>query len=250
MSNEAFDDELIDQYLDGRMNQKERRRFEEQMAQQPDLAEEVALHRDIREGIAMFEYHNLKEKLKQLDQHIISPPENHKSGNSRRLFTWIVVAASFATLMLLGYLLLEQSESPQMLVSAYYQAYPNVMNPVDRSSAIADNTLTEALHAYEVGEYQQAITLFEQNKEQMSEGHYFYLAMSYFEMDQTAQSIALLEQVIQKNDSLFYFPALWYQALAYLKTDQIPSAKDNLKTLAEEENSYQKEAVELLEKLE
>lgn len=249
MSKEDFDDELIDKYLDEQMDQEERRFFEEQMTLNPDLAEEVALQRDIRSGVDFFEYKSLKEELNLSDMNVMARPGNHNANNGRRLYTWVAVAASFIAFIVLGYWLLEKTESPQALVSSYYQRYPNVLNPVDRSASGMEDPLAQALHAYESGEYQQAVTLFEQNEEQMSEGHLFYLAMSYFELDQAEQSIMLLNQVIRKKDPLFYFPALWYQALAYLAMDHTQPAKDNLKILTEEENSYQQEAYDLLQEL-
>lgn len=250
MSNKAFDSEIIDQYLDGRMAQEERSHFEEKMAQNADLAEEVALQRDIRSGIDFFAYKNLKDKLKQSDDSAAESPVQQNPGNGRRLYTWIAVAASFSGFLLLGYLLLETGTKNQALVADYYQTYPNVLSPIDRSSSGVDDRLSQALQAYEAGAYQQAAILFEQNEEQMSEGHRFYLAMSYFELDQIEQSVAMLEQVTQKQGSLFYFPALWYQALAYLKTDQVMQAKENLDILTRNDNSYQEKAIDLLEALE
>ncbi len=249
MNHEAFDQEAIGRYLEDSMDQEEKLLFEQQMAQQPGQAAEVALQRDIQQGIRAYGYAGLKKLLKNADRH--SPPaEDSPPGNGRRLYTWMLVAASLATVLLLAYLLLPDQTIPQTLVASYYQPYPNILSPADRSPLSAENSLKQALYAYESGNYRQSIALFEQNESQWQEGHHFYLALSYYEADQPACTADLLHKVIEKKDSLFYEPALWYQALAYIRTGRIQSARENLKILAGDNNSYRQKAVDLLEDIE
>lgn len=251
MSNEAFDfdNEHIDRYLDGQMEEGERAAFEQQMAQNTRLAHEVELLQDIRNGIDLYGLNNLKEKLKDSDYDPGGLHDVHQSGSRHRLYAWMAVAASLAAVLLLGYIFFYNKADHQALVADRYQTYPNIISPVDRSSADTGDELKQALYAYENGQYQKAAMLFERNADQLDEAYRFYQALSYFEIDQVEKTIDLLSRVKEKEDSLFYFPSLWYQALAYLKTDRMVQARDNLKALSEVENSYQHEASNLLEEI-
>lgn len=251
MSNEAFDfdNEPIDRYLDGQMEEGERVTFEQQMAQNARLAHEVELLQDIRNGIDLYGLKYLKERLKASDHNPVGLQDAQKAQNRYRLYVWAPVAASLAAILLVGYIFFHNQADYRALVAARYQTYPNIISPVDRSSADTGDELKEALYAYEHGQYQRAATLFERNADQLDEGYRFYQALSYFEIDQTDKAIDLLSRVKEKENSLFYFPSLWYQALAYLKTDRMMQARDNLELLSEVENSYQQEASNLLEEI-
>lgn len=250
MNNKAFDSEAIDRYLSGQMKEAEKVRFEVQIVQDAELAQEVELHRDIRNGIDIFELTSLKEKLRASEHPSSGATGPPKAGNGQWLYTWVAAAASLGVVLLLGYLFLQGNVDNQALVAANYQPYPNILSPVDRSSEATRDELKEALYAYENGRYEKAITLFEQNESQLNEGYRFYQALSYFETGRTDRAIQRLDLVIEKQDSLFYFPSLWYQALAYIQTNQVMQAKDNLETLIRNGNSYQSEAKALLEELE
>ncbi len=248
MDHEAFDQEAIGRYLKDLMDQEEKFLFEQQMAQQPGLAAEVVLQRDIQQGIRAHGYTSLKELLKNADRN--SPPaEDSPPESGHRLYTWMLVAASLAAVLLLGYLLLPNQPGHQTLVASYYQPYPNILSPADRSPLEAEDSLKQALYAYESGNYRQAIALFEQNEGQWHEGHRFYLALSYYEAGQPARTVDLLHKVIKKKESLFYEPALWYQALAYIRIARVQPARENLKTLAKDNNSYRQKATDLLESI-
>ncbi len=254
MSREQANTEWIEKYLDGTLSAEEKKLFEAQLKQDEELTEEVKLHQDIRLGIQLFASSTLKETLGLSDQDAVlfknsAEPKPSNANDGQRLYTWMVVAASLSTILFLGYLLLENTSSDQALVSSYYQSYPNILNPVNRSAIAAEDVLTHALHAYEERQFQEAITLFEKHEGNMQGGYRFYYALSFLETDQPEQAIEILETVVEERVPLFYHPALWYQALAYLKINQKSKAREKLNILAEVENSYQQNANALLEAL-
>ncbi len=164
--------------------------------------------------------------------------------------TWVAIAASLLTVLLLGYLFVPSASSPQELYAAHYQPFPNLINPAQRSTEVEEATVLErAVRAYDEQQYDQAIALFGQADALSAPGYTFYYAASYLGLGQPARAIPLLEQVVQEKTDLFYEPGLWYLALAHLQANNPEAASPYLQTLAEREGDYTEEARELLEEL-
>lgn len=238
----------IDQYLSGEMKSQERLAFEARLAEDAELRRKLELQRDLLAGM---DYHyslELKKKLQAGDTPVSSSP---KSGKSRPLFPWVVgIAATFLLLLLAGYFYVSSTTSPTDLYAANYQPYPNIINPLERSGAMPEDTKSRALIAYEKGAFEKAIRLFQEAEGPLSPGHHFYLGLSYLEIGNQNQAIARLQKVIESEDQTFYLPALWYQGLAYLSAQEVEAAEEVLKKLTEEEDStYYERAQEILSDL-
>lgn len=239
--------DLADRYYRGELSSDERREFERQMEQDAELKKKVLLHKDLLEGIDYHFSQGLKSKLQQADQGSESVTKGVKH---RHLWKGLGVAASVLFLFLLGYLLLDQQASPEEVYQAYYQPYPNIINPVERSAGQTEDDLSTAMRAYEQGRYQDAIALFEQQFDELSPSYRFYLALSYLETDQNQQALKLLEEVEKIGDETFYLPSLWYQALANLAAGKTEEAQMVLQKLIHAgDNTYSSKAEEIVDAL-
>ena len=254
MQDRPDNDHTLDRYLRDEMSDQERRAFEEQLSTDDALTEALALHRDTLEGIRLDGSQALKRRLQAVEAALASPAPvvvAEKKTHRRFLTTWVAIAASLLTAVLLGYLFIPTASSPQELYVAYHQPFPNLINPAQRSTDnVAEETvLGRAVRAYDRAQYAEALTLFAQGDAQSDPGYTFYYGVSYLELDQPAQAIPLLERVVQEKTGLFYEPGLWYLALAHLKANDPAAAKPYLHTLAEQEGDYTKEARELLKEI-
>ncbi len=246
-------DHTLDRYLRDEMDDQERKTFEEQFSTDDALTEELALHRDAMEGICLDGSQELKKRLQAVEAELANPAPavaDTKETNQRFLITWVAIAASLLTVLLLGYLFVPSSSSPGELYVAYYQPFPNLINPAQRSTEVKEETfLEQAVRAYDAQQYDQAIALFEQGDALSAPGYNFYYAASYLGMDQPERAISLLERVVQEKTDLFYEPGVWYLALAHLQANNPEAARPYLQTLAEREGDYTEEARELLEEI-
>ena len=86
--------ERIEAYLDGALSEEERARLEQDMAADPALAEEVALHRSLDNMMADKEKLNFRRKLDEVGQAYTQPP----SSGSRWLWPVVLLAAALAAL--------------------------------------------------------------------------------------------------------------------------------------------------------
>ena len=272
MEKHAYDSDTLERYLLGLMDVQEKQRFEKALHQNPALQEDLTLQQDIMQGIRLHGSQDMKHLLQGVEQEINSPPTpqarssppmtssmsakpdpgTRRKPSGRPLLMWLAVAASLLMVVLLGYLLVRNSPAnPQTLYAAYYEPYPNIINPAQRSGDDAEATVPErAVRAYEAGQYAQAIELFGQTDAVSSNvGFAFYYALSYLGAEQPTAAIPLLEPLAQNERVLFYEPARWYLALAYLDTDQPDAAVPYLKQLASTNGDYAEEAQQLLQDL-
>lgn len=254
MEQPIYNDDDLERYLLGTMDAPEKQAFEQQLATNTALSDALALHRDTIAGIQLDGSQALKKQLQQVEADLVGEgrprAEERKKTSQRPLITWLALAASLLTVMLLGYLFLPNA-SPEDTYLAYYQPYPNLINPAQRSADIREETVLErAMRAYDSQQYVQALALFEQGNAFSDPGYTFYYGASYLGVNQPEKAILLLEQVADQPESLFYTPALWYLALAHLKTDDTAAAVPYLEKLSTAEGDYVREARELLEELE
>ena len=247
-------DEDLDRYLLGEMDESEKRAFDDKLTTDTALADAVVLHQDTIAGIRLDSSLTLKKHLQEVEASLAgeasSPATEKKKSTQRPLVTWLALAASLLSVMLLGYLFLPGT-SPEDMYAAYYEPYPNLINPAQRSAEIREETVLEqAMRAYDSQQYMQALALFEQGDAVSNPGYTFYYGVSYLGGNQPERAIPLLERVADQPDSLFYHPAKWYLALAHLKTKNTTAALPYLKQLSAAEGDYVREAQELLEELE
>ena len=253
MEKHLYDDDDLERYLLGTMDEPERLAFEKQLSANPALADALQVHQDTTEGIQLDGSQALKEHLREVESELAGTGISRNPSDARTLrrplMTWLAVAASLLAVVLLGYLVLP-GPSPEKMYVAYYQPYPNLINPAQRSAEVKEETgLERAMRAYDGQQYVQALALFEQGDAFSNPGYTFYYAASYLGLNQPQKAIPLLERVAENQESLFYEPALWYLALAHLKMDDAAAAIPYLEKVATRDGDYAREAKEVLDEL-
>ena len=239
----------IDRYLSGDMTEREREAFDEQLLQDETLKLSLEMQKDIYQGIDFHFQADLKNKLQQ-EEESASGFSTRKLGKQRWLSQAMIVAVSLALLLGVGYWFVASQVSPEELYEAHYQPYPNILNPVERSAALPQDELGQAMMAYEQGNYEAAMETFQQQFDALEPSHKFYLALCLLEVGESKRAAATLQEVTHSQDDTFYLPALWYESLAYLQDQQTQKAQQILEKLLEQENStYHKRARKILDQL-
>lgn len=159
----------------------------------------------------------------QIKEKLASTGQELKGGTNRRVITadfWLkggLPAAAIIVFLLVGYIILNQTDSNQKLFSAYYNTYPNVIEPIERSNSVKEKS---ALAYYENGNYEKARELLEKEivKSPGDIGIQFYFSIRQLELDNVDFAILDLEAIADSDNLTFKEPATWYLVLAYLKT--------------------------------
>lgn len=241
--------EKIERYLLGAMQAEEKQAFEEEVRRNADLRLALELQQDIHRGISYHFQSDLKGMLQREEGDMANPRQGRHPGQ-RRFLLALAVAASFVLLLLAGYWYIASQQTPTDLYYAHYQPYPNIINPLERSGAAPTDPMARAMLAYEQANYDVAISLFEQQAEQLTPAYKFYLALSLLEVGESSRTVALLEEVAASENESLFLPALWYRGLAHLKANRTDEAREVLNQLLEQDDStYHPRAMEILEQL-
>lgn len=233
--------ELISKYIQNNLTPEEQKEFDTLIVTDTDFKKEVAFHEDIKKAAENKDDDNFRALLTDLESNV-------KQKNSP---TWWYVAASIVILLGATYFFsLKKPVSNEELFAVYFEPYRNITQPVARGEEL-ENLKTIAFNAYENGNFEKALTLFDtllSHKEESS--ILFYKANVLLKLNDAKKAITILEKKAIVKDS-FSEKIYWYLALSYLKDNDPEKSKEKLKLVLKVPNSdYKKEeARKLLEAL-
>jgi len=233
---------LIEKHIQNNLSSDEKLVFDDLLKNDIDFKKEVDFHS------------NLKKSIKHDDattfRNFISDLENNANQKATRkpFYKWFAAASIIVVLGLSYFLIPKQAVSTNTLFASYFEPYRNVVTPIVRGENMQDEK-TLAFIAYEKGEYQTAIILFSKLYSSTKEPYYlFYKANALLKLERAKEAIPLLLDHLKTNDTLTK-KTNWYLALAYLKIKDKMKAKELLKKVITTNAYHNKEAKELLKKI-
>ena len=266
MDRENLHIDLIEKYLDKRLNQEEKRLFDLELEENEDFVRDLNDMEFLIEGIRrLAETTTLDQKIARFER---SPKLSEDGEKSRRIFpdfehvkrySW-AIAASFTLVFVTTFSLfnLDQTPSHQKLYAAYYTPFENFGGT---RSAVADaeqDLWKEALRDYDDEKYADALTKFNDMTRRDYKGlteqsfypHYkIYRGNTLMKLNKHSEAIAVFTNLIE-NDAGMVIQARWYRAMCYLYTNNQVKLKAELSTISKiEKSSYAAKANKLLEEL-
>ncbi|MEM6342655.1 MAG: hypothetical protein AAF927_02200 [Bacteroidota bacterium] len=247
----------IEQYIQGELSPENQAEFEQAMAQDSELAAEVALQQDIEAAISEPEVAELEQKLAYLMRER-SPAKIILPSGWRK---W-AVAASVVLIVGLGYLLLReshQSRTPEEL----YLAYAELPSDLQLSSGIRSDPsgqesdpgisvwkVVDSLYQakeYGLAEEKLQTWLVQHPDPQANQTaiYYYYLGMVQLQMEQFSAAQHSLRKV---RSGPYAESANWYVGLADLRTNGTsPEVKKSIEQFLRYENPYREKAKAILD---
>lgn len=215
----------IDRYLSSKLSVKEREQFEQKLAEDPGLTEELRKWEPVYELVRLRARAELKKQLGKLDEEesIVQPRWN------RPLF-WSL-AATVLVLCLVGLWWTTQNDrySAESLVAMNLEPYEAPVQLRDEQGA----TEHEASTYFREGRYAEAALRFEElltDSASQTAITQFYAGHSFLLSNDPEKAILYLSPVVE-GLSPYREPARWYRALAYLKLGMIDSSRKDLQAL-------------------
>ncbi len=236
--------EQIDSYLLNVMSEKLKAKFEEAMANDILLKNEVMLRRDIMQGIRIDGRKKMKAALDEIHHQKDRTIQRSLVSRSKRLVPWLV-AAGLVLILSVHFLWNPRPQSD--LFSAYYQPYQLSLNLRNLENKQALTTIDQL---YTERNYTAAKPIIESYLEKNPNQKTLLLALAIcqFENKEYEKAISSLERL--ENDPFLRDQAHWYEVLIYLDRENIAEAIKNLKPLIDDPVSdHHDEAKKLLEEL-
>jgi hypothetical protein len=242
--------EKIEKYLKNQMNPADQQAFEQEMAGDSTLAEEVSSFRDIQQIVNVAGDETFLATLQSIEKELAEPAKPVAPVRplwNRRLA--IGIAAAILILLAGIWVFQPKTTDSSALFADNFQAYPP---PARLRGESTQNQIWDAARtAYLQENYAQAAQQFEALLAQDSLQQPLYLVHFYAGISQLAKVPPQLPAAIDHllfvaaTDSDYYQPAQWYLALAYVRNGEEHQAKALLEKMAAE-SSYRKDAVEAL----
>ena len=222
---------LFEQYLQGKLNAKDRRSFEESLSESPELNKQFEDYR--LTGIAIDLYH--KEELKE-ELMAMSAARHREDGQKRRQLMRVAAAIGALLTIAVGWLSISNLVTGTRTVdhAAIFREHfeiPQItalLNDEQDDEWAGIQTALRNEDCDELLSKLQTATFRESNQEEQAT-----LLINACKMKNEAPGAEVIKelQAIPEN-SIFYPQAQWYVALAYLKRVELDSAQAQLLQIA------------------
>ena len=257
--------DLIEKYLDNKLDQDEKLLFDAELEENEDFVRELNDMEFLIEGIRRSaETASVEQKLERYDH---SPKISEEGEKSRSVFpdfehvkrySW-AIAASFTLVFVTTFTLftLDKTPSHHKLYAEYYTPFENFGST--RSATNTEQDLwKEALSYYDEGNYIEALAKFNEMTQRDYKGlteqsfypHFkIYRGNTLMKLNKHGEAITVFTNLID-NDAGMVIHARWYRAMCYLYTNDLDNLKKELKSISEiQKSSYASKAQLLLEEL-
>lgn len=242
----------IDDYLMNYLDFKEQQEFEELSSENPKLATEVHLNREINNALLENDIMDLRSTIGNITN------EEHEDTKMRQLIPnrfntktsrYIGVAASVAAVISVGVMTLNKEKT------SAEELYKNVYHPYEatglyRSDAVASPEII-GIDLYNEKNYSGALDRFKIILNENSEHPIcnFYSGLCYQQLGDYKKAITSYQNVIDERDNLFIEQAEWYKALAQLQINDLKNAYQSFSLIVKNNGYYSKNAKEIIGKL-
>ena len=221
--------DIIDNYILGKMSDEERLAFEQEMSQDKNLQEEVALQHDIVRAI----------RLKAAKEHL-QAVEREIQAKERRRQVFIVklanVARVVAACLIIG-IIAGSSYYHVDTANTYRDCGLNIQSEIlaERGGARGEERCSDrAIAAMENGDYELALDIIEEGES---------IKFAFDDPNSTLREQALLEFKVEQED------LQWFKAVTYMRMGKWVKAKRLLKEIATSDSYYKTKAEKALMEL-
>jgi tetratricopeptide (TPR) repeat protein len=221
--------ELIDDYLDGRLSPKDRKLFEDLIEENPQYKSELVAKKNGRAAVELVEKGSLRPAVK----------------------SWLIsTAIAFLLVAMCFFLWTTLGMSPGEKLFAKYYDTPARQSVADAPFFEDSTLISDAFRAYDLGDFEKAGAMFEQAKIPPNSGYVlFYSGICQLELGRPEKAIPLFSLISTNSETISKEEASWYEALGYFKLNMLEKGKNPLKITAANPNPYQERAEAILKSL-
>ncbi|MBK9422246.1 MAG: hypothetical protein IPN44_14530 [Flavobacteriales bacterium] len=213
--------EAIEAYLLGTMPPEERHRFEQELAADALLRDEVELQGENTLAIELAGITRTLQAVRE-EHREMSPAASGKSWTIHLKY-----AAMVAVLMVGAVWWIARPPENERLFAEYYVEDPGLPVPM---SAVNDPVFQDAMVAYKLGDFAEARNKWGDllQREPSNDTLRYYMANTYLAEGDAQAAIPLYESVAGAPGSAFHDKARWYLFLSYLHEGRLNELPDTM----------------------
>jgi len=242
--------EWIDSYVEGELDSAGRKKFENELSINRDLALEYQLEKDLEITLGQEDLLDFRAKcMLAQDELNLSSKKFVKVVQFTRKY-WYAAASIFLIALITGGLILLNpgGYSSEKLFKMYYKSGETI--GMSRSGNV---NMVEALRYFSKNDFQAAESLFSiiLANDPKNIAVMYYSGISNIEIKNYPKAIQLFESIIRDGDNLYTENAEWYLGLTHLAAGELGQADIIFKNIsATPDHYYIDDAKSILEKIE
>lgn len=222
------DIELIDQYLNGELNDNQSNDLQAKLKEDPEFEKLMELQKEVISTI----------KTSAFEQDVQAYLDGTRETKSIRLNPSVITGIA-ASIVLIISVVFYFNQKDVNYYDQYFEPYPDLIS----QRAVTDNSY--AMYHYGRGEFQEAVAAFEE-MDAMSKDERFYAGIAYLSVGELDKAESNLSASLSTDWSSF---AIWYLALRFLKSQDYERAIQHLSQIQPGEFKYE-EAQKILGQIE
>ena len=259
--------ELIEKYVEGRLEGEAMTDFNTRMKSDKAFADEVTVYQQLMKGVESYGADDFMTKVGQWENEYKNAPKQEardtkndadgkvvKLSSRRQYIKYMGIAAAVALALFAGsQLFTSEGMTTQRAFNENFEAYQDVIT--DRGSSDV-STLKIGMGLYNKGTYDEAAEALEKYITQEINNDRppnellparFYLANAQL-AEGNIESAVNNFKIVSSSENSFQQQSDWFLALAFLKTDNLPNTKAQLNLILQnKKHSYAKKAGKLME---
>ncbi|MCK9205769.1 MAG: hypothetical protein M0P66_01535 [Salinivirgaceae bacterium] len=247
MKNSEMQTQKILNYLYGEMNPQEKNSFEQELEQDRHLRNELKLHEEIDKAI------NKEIKVQQFRMKLEGIHQQEFGAKKEKVLNiqnkWYWAAASITVFSGTAvYTLMKSANSTDRLFNRYYEVWQPGLTT---RGVETESELMNIYQLFESKKYEETIWAINQMDKSTQHSPKIMLlkGCTLMELNEFDHAIEVFNHFDSDSYTLYTDAGKWYKALCYLKKEDTDKARNLLGKIVEEDNTYSKEAIELLKKL-
>lgn len=247
----------IQRYLDGKMKGEELKKFRDDLQKDPELVQELDLHRSVGEIIVAQDEERFRKKLQNAyKEYKILTSGTQSNSDKKSVFNIFRKAAVYLPVAaLIGFLIFFQwnrKVSNNKIFNDYFAVYDiDIINRENSSSEEENIGLDNGKELYRQANYSDASRQFNLVlvKNPGNTEARFFNGLCYIYLNQFDDAIASFDYVISQPFNYYQEYSEWYLALSYIRTNQNDLAKTILKEIIKKKGFFSDSAARVLKKL-
>ncbi len=244
-------------YLEGKMSEKELKEFREDMKRDPELLQELDLHRSLEDIIVSGDEERFRKKLDEAykEYKIEASRDGVPEHFSYRTKVFRYIPAALASVILLAavlYFTAFGKKSNQFLFDKYFVGYNNELTIREQSEAAQSRSETDrGVKFYMQSNYSEAARFFAAYLNEHPENltAHFYKGLCNIYLNEFEDAIKTFEYMLTQPYSYYQEYAKWYIALCYIKINKNDTARLVLEDIAADTGFFSEKEKKVLRKL-
>lgn len=245
--------ERIQRYLDGEMSDEELKSFRQDLLRDPELIEELDLHRTVEEGIRNRDEMEFRRKLEDSYTVFRMKQEEKKKLSGRKKFI-IQLSSAMVAILIIGLFFILDSEplTNDHLFEEYYATMEFDFTSRSVNEDKDDPNLLGGVRSYIERDFQISKLRLEEylnNAPGNKQTAYFFLGLCNIELGNYSDAEFYLKRVAMGEFSYFREHSKWYLALTYLKMNNLNEAETIFSEFATERSVYNERSASIIKKI-